>query len=101
MTANLILWLVIFGALLIFLVFVIVGAVTLMSLVWDFFNLITGKNVDRMNKRKLPAYDIENAGVLDLLEEGHDDEAVDLYRRFAGVDEYTARAAVDRMKRGE
>jgi ribosomal protein L7/L12 len=53
-------------------------------------------------KKKAPRLDLDDApGVRDLLDEGRDDEAVDLYRRFAGVDEYTARTAVDRMKRGE
>jgi ribosomal protein L7/L12 len=53
-------------------------------------------------KKKAPRLDLDDApGVCDLLDEGRDDEAVDLYRRFAGVDEYTARTAVDRMKRGE
>jgi hypothetical protein len=44
--------------------------------------------------------DLEDApGIRDLLEEGRDDEAVDIYQKFAGVDEYTARAMVERIKR--
>lgn len=53
-------------------------------------------------KKKAPRPELDDApGVRDLLDEGRDDEAIDLYRRFAGVDEYTARAAVERIKRGE
>lgn len=44
--------------------------------------------------------DLEAApGIRDLLEEGRDDEAVDTYQKFAGVDEYTARVMVERIKR--
>lgn len=61
------------------------------------------KNPDAWEeKKKAPRPELDDApGVRDLLDEGRDDEAIDLYRRFAGVDEYTARAAIDRMKRGE
>jgi ribosomal protein L7/L12 len=51
------------------------------------------------DKKKAPRPELDDApGVRDLLDEGRDDEAVDLYRRFAGVDEYTARAAIERIK---
>jgi hypothetical protein len=49
-------------------------------------------------KKKRPAYDTDNAGVRDLLEEGREEEAVEVYQKFAGVDEYTARDAVARLK---
>ncbi len=39
------------------------------------------------------------AGVRDLLEEGRRDEAVDLYAKFAGVDQYTATDAVEQIER--
>lgn len=50
-------------------------------------------------KKKARNPDLEDApGIRDLLEEGRDDEAVDIYQKFAGVDEYTARAMVERIK---
>lgn len=50
-------------------------------------------------KKKAPRPELDNAaGVRDLLDEGRDDKAVETYRKFAGVDEYTARAAVERIK---
>lgn len=39
------------------------------------------------------------AGVRDLLEEGRRDEAIDLYAKFAGVDQYTAKDAVEQIER--
>jgi ribosomal protein L7/L12 len=59
------------------------------------------KNPDAWEtKKKTPRLDLDDApGVRDLLDEGRDDEAIDLYRRFAGVDEYTARDMVERLKR--
>jgi hypothetical protein len=51
-------------------------------------------------KKKAPRPDLDDAsGIRDLLEEGRDDEAVDIYQKFAGVDEYTARAMVEKIKR--
>src|SRR5688572_1429251 len=37
---------------------------------------------------------ISDAGVRDLITQGNFDEAVDLYRRFTGVDLFTAKTAV-------
>jgi len=51
-------------------------------------------------KKKAPRPELDDApGIRDLLEEGRDDEAVEVYRKFAGVDGYTARAAVEQIKR--
>lgn len=53
-----------------------------------------------LEKKKAPPPDLEDApGIRDLLDEGRDDEAIETYRKFAGVDEYTARAEVERLKR--
>lgn len=41
-----------------------------------------------------------DAGLRDLIAEGRLDEAAELYRQFAGVDEYTAREAVEEIARG-
>lgn len=50
-------------------------------------------------KRSPQQLDLDEApGIRDLLEDGREDEAVDVYRKFAGVDEYTARDAVARIK---
>jgi hypothetical protein len=52
------------------------------------------------DKKKTRRVDLEAApGIRDLLEEGREDEAVDIYQKFAGVDEYTARAMVEKIKR--
>lgn len=53
-----------------------------------------------VSKKRAPQQlDLDEApGIRDLLEDGHDDEAIEVYRRFAGVDEYTARDAVARIK---
>ena len=51
-------------------------------------------------KKKSPHPDLEDApGIRDLLEEGREDEAVEVYQKFAGVDEYTARDMVSKIKR--
>ncbi len=62
---------------------------------------LTDEDIDALvEKKKAPHPDLEDApGIRDLLEEGRDDEAVDIYQKFAGVDEYTARAMVERIKR--
>ena len=44
---------------------------------------------------ELPA----DAGIRDLIAEGKMREAVDLYRRFTGTDEFSAREAVEAMRR--
>ncbi len=49
-------------------------------------------------RRQIPDAD-SAAGVRDLLEEGRRDEAIDLYAKFAGVDQYTAIDAVDQIER--
>jgi len=61
---------------------------------------LTEDDIDALlDKKKAPQPDLEDApGIRDLLDEGRDDEAVETYRKFAGVDEYTARAAVDQIK---
>lgn len=74
----------------------ILGAAALAVLIY-----LMVRGGDEIEKPKTVTPKLDASGVRDLLEEGRDDEAVDLYRRFAGVDEYTARAAVERIKRGE
>jgi len=57
------------------------------------------RNPDRVvEKKKRPVNDLSADGVRDLIEEGKLDEAVDLYRRFAGVDQYTAQDAVEKLR---
>jgi ribosomal protein L7/L12 len=51
-----------------------------------------------VEKKKRPVNDLSADGVRDLIEEGKLDEAVDLYRRFAGVDQYTAQDAVEKLR---
>jgi hypothetical protein len=51
-------------------------------------------------KKQSPRPDLDDAsGIRDLLDEGRDDEAVEVYQKFAGVDEFTARDMVDKIKR--
>ncbi len=45
-------------------------------------------------KKKRASYDKPDAGIRDLVEEGRIDEAIEVYQKFAGVDEYTAMDAV-------
>lgn len=45
------------------------------------------------------AADTGGAGVRDLVLEGRDDEAVDVYAAFMGVDEFTAREAIADLRR--
>ena len=52
-----------------------------------------------VEKKKRPVNDLSADGVRDLIEEGKLDEAVDLYRRFAGVDQYTAQDAVEKLRK--
>ena len=51
------------------------------------------------DKKKKAAYDAQDAGIRDLIQEGRLDEAIDIYQKFAGVDEYTARDAVEAIAR--
>ena len=60
--------------------------------------VIAGGEIEARKKRHKPPVDTA-AGIRDLLDEGHRDEAVDLYARFAGVDQYTAQDAVDEIER--
>ncbi len=54
---------------------------------------------ERGQKKKKAAYDAQDAGIRDLIVEGQLDEAVEIYQKFAGVDAYTARDAVDEIAR--
>lgn len=49
-------------------------------------------------KRQKPSVDTA-AGIRDLLNEGRKDEAIELYAKFAGVDQYTAQDAVEAIER--
>ncbi|MCA0455226.1 MAG: ribosomal protein L7/L12 [Chloroflexi bacterium] len=54
---------------------------------------------ERSAKKKKAAADNSDAGIRDLILDGRIDEAVEVYQRFAGVDAYTARDAVDEIAR--
>lgn len=51
------------------------------------------------DKKKKAAYDAQDAGIRDLILDGRLDEAIDIYQKFAGVDEYSARDAVEAIAR--
>ncbi len=53
-----------------------------------------------IGKKRRSAPDLDMAaGVRDLLNEGRKDQAIDLYARFAGVETYSARDAVEQIER--
>jgi hypothetical protein len=52
------------------------------------------------SKKKQAVLDLPDARIRDLVRARRIDEAVEIYQKFAGVDEYTAKDAVDRMRRG-
>ena len=54
---------------------------------------------ERPDKKKKAAYDAQDADIRDLIQAGRLDEAVEIYQKFAGVDSYTARDAVDEIAR--
>jgi hypothetical protein len=54
---------------------------------------------ERGGKKKKATYDAQDAGIRDLIQVGRLDEAVEIYQKFAGVDVYTARDAVNEIAR--
>jgi ribosomal protein L7/L12 len=50
---------------------------------------------ERGDKKKKAAYDAQDAGIRDLIADGQMNEAIEIYQKFAGVDLYTARDAVE------
>lgn len=50
---------------------------------------------ERGDKKKKAAYDAQDAGIRDLIADGRMNEAIEIYQKFAGVDLYTARDAVE------
>jgi hypothetical protein len=59
-------------------------------------NLLLDENEAKV--RRMPKAEL-GAGIRDLLEEGQRDEAIEIYRKFTGVDQYTARDAIDALAR--
>lgn len=49
--------------------------------------------------KSAPAYDLPDAGLRDLIQDGKIDAAVDAYKLFTGVDQYTARDAILQIER--
>lgn len=47
-----------------------------------------------LDKKKRAAYDTMDAGIRDMIQDGRIDEAIEVYQKFAGVDEYTAMDAI-------
>jgi|GEM_PF-4540478 len=54
-----------------------------------------GKKEKKAKEGNLPS----DAGIRDLLVQNRISEAIDLYQRFTGVDEFTARKAIEDMER--
>jgi hypothetical protein len=49
--------------------------------------------------KKAPELRLQDGGIRDLIDDGRIEEAIEIYQKFAGVDEYTARDAVEEIKR--
>ena len=65
---------------------------------WFFFAL--GERSEENRKKAIARAEIYSAsGVHDLLEEGNEDEAMEVYQKFTGVDEYAARDIIAKIKR--
>jgi ribosomal protein L7/L12 len=64
----------------------------------DAVEAILAGDLPAKKRRMQPALE-GAAGVRDLLSEGRKTEAVELYARFAGVDQYTAQDAVEQIER--
>ncbi len=64
----------------------------------DYAALHPEERFEKTKKKKATA-DTQDAGIRDLILEGRMDEAVEVYQKFAGVDAYTAKDAVDEIAR--
>jgi ribosomal protein L7/L12 len=74
----------------------ILFALLIVGVIALFVTLIRGQQGKVKSKEAaLPS----DAGVRDIILEGRKNEAIDLYRQFTGVDEFTARQAVDEIER--
>lgn len=60
--------------------------------------VLSRQNLTEQDKAKTAQPIISDAGVRELVAQGHIDDAVDLYRRFTGVDLFTAKTAVSDMQ---
>ncbi len=56
-------------------------------------------NQNQTAKQKNAQSSLSDAGVRDLLAQGRDDEALQIYQRFTGVDLFTAKDAIADLKR--
>lgn len=66
----------------------------------DVIEQVMAFGLDQVEKKQRHAAEsFSDAGIRDLIAEGQPDEAADLYARFAGVDIYTAREAVQDIAR--
>jgi ribosomal protein L7/L12 len=69
-----------------------------LSLILLFALAIVWSNRIAAVKSKQRSTPISDAGVRELLAQGHIEEALDLYQRFTGVDLYSAKEAIQRMR---
>ncbi len=57
-------------------------------------------DADEVNEKPKHAPSLElAAGIRDMLDEGRKAEAIEIYQKFTGVDQYTAQAAVNQIER--
>lgn len=76
------------------LIFVLLLSATLITIL---VTIIINQHNSAKQKNAQPP--LSDAGVRDLLAQGRDEEALQIYQRFTGVDLFTAREAVTRLKR--
>lgn len=80
----------------------ILALVLMLSLLLAVVVMVRNAVEGRLSRRKKKGKEGElpsDAGVRDLIIENRIEEAIDLYQRFTGVDEFTARKAIEDMER--
>lgn len=78
---------------------ILLAWIPVILIITGWFLYVLGKRSERRKKKKTLHTELYTApGVKDLLDEGRDDEAVDIYQKFTGINEYTAQAMVERIK---
>jgi ribosomal protein L7/L12 len=74
-------------------------ALMLIGLLVMFVTVIRSRAANREKSKSKEGALPSDAGVRDLINEGQKQAAIDLYRRFTGVDEFTARNAIAEIER--
>lgn len=82
---------------------IVVIFLIVLGLIYLYYRMVTPSDAQQKAKNEAKGRDGEipasDAGVRDLIAEGRLSEAVELYQRFTGTDQFTAREAVADMER--